>query len=244
MKSIVKFALVGALLVTGIAQSNAATAAAAKTNFVSNVAFTLTSYQNGVAKAFTIANKDILGSLSFTNYSTNAQQVVVTNAGTVTTNTEDVIVTNYVTFSKKAKLLFEEILSTNNVVTNHLGTNKLFIVRDVVGKATVDTDVTPFFGYSTDFEDAIKVSSTNKTTVTVHEIAGIEFKGQTLAFESVGLSTKTIAPAAKDSANVAKSLAVANSGAGQFTTIATGGALTTNSFVFQGKVAISGGKLQ
>src|SRR5437763_4951504 len=135
MKTTLKLAMVGALMAIGVAQSNAATTTP-KTIWVAHLGFTLTAWENDVAKPVKIATKDIVHDLGG----------LPTPSG---------LATNPV-FSTGSQLLTKEDTTATN------GSNLIIVVRDP--KTKVDTDVSEFF--SVDSSDSVSFTTTNgKTTL-------------------------------------------------------------------------------
>lgn len=140
MTNTIKVAVISALLMAGVAQSNAATAPA-KTNWVAPLNFTLTAYTNGLGKAaYTIATKQVI------------QQFLVSGvvaSSTLSTNT--VVSTNDVISTNTA-------YSTNNVVS----TNEVYSTNADTTVITTNITYSTNIVYGTNFTFSTNlVSSTN-----------------------------------------------------------------------------------
>ncbi len=134
-------------------------------------------------------------------------------------------------FPKTAQLLWKEVLSTNVVVVNGLGTNTQVIVRKRVSGKNVDTDVSSFFSRST----TLSVGVTNATGVVKRQVGSFAMTNSKLAFSLASFTTQTDASVLAGRPKATKEAYCIVTGAGQS---------SGTPMAFSGTIQTSGGKLE
>lgn len=250
MKNTIKLAVISALLMAGVAQSNAATAAAPKTNYISTVAITLTAYKQGATKpAYTIASKDVIKTLIGGYETTNLVTTIKTNSTYTTTNevssTNILIGTATNTSANSTNVIYTyAVTSTNSafVTSNFTSSAKLlllqtgtnaskFVVQDKVGKTTQLFDVSEFF--------TKQFTAKAGTDASGFDLLSFSFANTTNSFTVGGFATVAQAAPSKTVTNILlKSLSSTVAGTGFMPVEAA-----TN-VVLTGKLSVSSGSLQ
>jgi hypothetical protein len=194
--------LLAAFVATGTLQVGAVTAPA-KTNWVSNLNFTLTAWKSGSSTPARANSKDIIASFNGTTSGTNT-----------------------LNFPASAQLLLKQSLGTNPVVVNNLGTNTQIIVRKVVSGKNTDTDVSGFFGHST----AASAKTTTTTETMKHEVGGLSLENNNLSFELATFTTEVDGKVSPSGATGIKQFNSSGNGSGTAngTNIVINGTVTTS----------------
>ena len=202
MKTLHWMALV-TFVATGTLSAGAATIPLVKTNWVSNLNFTLTAWKDGSATPSRAASKDIIASFNGTTLGSNV-----------------------ISFPATAHLLLKQTLSTNPVVVNNLGTNTQIIVRNVVSGKNDDTDVSSFFDRSNTFS-----ATTSSTTGTAkHSVGSLSMENNKLSFDLSSFTTETDGKITGSSVDGLKQFGAAVSGTGNSngTPVAISGTITAS----------------
>jgi hypothetical protein len=165
MKTTLKLAVIGALMVMGASQTNAASTP--KTIWVQALNFTLTAWEDGTAKPTKIGTKDIIAKLNGLTPSGGS---------------------NALSFSKSAQLLIKQDTTLSNNV-------QIVVVRDGKPKVDTDvTEFFSFNDLATINGAAVTTSSVSITTnfkVSKHNRNEFDFEGNGLSFDLAGATTET-----------------------------------------------------